>query len=102
MWDAAHTYIRTGDYAAAARSNALAAEAARAYFLGSNTWGGPFAAHSLKAVQEFAASPWPPTVQTRLRRLFPSSFSLRLILPVVKPCHRSRAMRMIAGPRETT
>lgn len=35
----AHTYMRVGDYAAAARSNALAAEADRAYFRESNTWG---------------------------------------------------------------
>lgn len=35
----AHTYMRVGDYAAAARSNALAAEADRAYFRQSNTWG---------------------------------------------------------------
>jgi tetratricopeptide (TPR) repeat protein len=35
----AHTYMRVGDYAAAARSNALGAEADRAYFRQSNTWG---------------------------------------------------------------
>jgi len=35
----AHTYLRVGDYAAAARSNALAADADRAYFRESNTWG---------------------------------------------------------------
>src|SRR5579872_1029772 len=35
----AHTYMRVGDYAAAARSNALAAEADRGYFRESNTWG---------------------------------------------------------------
>ena len=35
----AHTYMRVGDYAAAARSNALAADADRAYFRESNTLG---------------------------------------------------------------
>ena len=35
----AHTYMRVGDYAAAARSNALAADADRAYFRESNTSG---------------------------------------------------------------
>jgi tetratricopeptide (TPR) repeat protein len=35
----AHTYMRVGDYSAAARSNALAADADRAYFLESNTSG---------------------------------------------------------------
>ena len=35
----AHTYIRVGDYTAAARSNALAADADRAYFRESNTSG---------------------------------------------------------------
>src|SRR5215469_7894629 len=35
----AHTYMRMGDYAAAARSNALAADADRAYFRESNTSG---------------------------------------------------------------
>jgi tetratricopeptide (TPR) repeat protein len=35
----AHTYMRVGDYGAAARSNALAADADRAYFRESNTSG---------------------------------------------------------------
>src|SRR5215471_16844260 len=35
----AHTYMRVGDYTAAARSNALAADADRAYFRESNTSG---------------------------------------------------------------
>ena len=35
----AHTYMRVGDYAGAARSNALAADADRAYFRESNTSG---------------------------------------------------------------
>jgi tetratricopeptide (TPR) repeat protein len=35
----AHTYMRVGDYSAAARSNALAADADRAYFRESNTSG---------------------------------------------------------------
>ncbi|HET8922839.1 MAG TPA: hypothetical protein VFN26_07550 [Candidatus Acidoferrum sp.] len=35
----AHTYMRVGDYAAAARSNALATDADRAYFRESNTSG---------------------------------------------------------------
>jgi tetratricopeptide (TPR) repeat protein len=35
----AHTYMRVGDYAAAARSNALAADADRAYFQATNTFG---------------------------------------------------------------
>src|SRR5215467_13575348 len=35
----AHTYMRVGDYAAAARSNALAADADRTYFRESNTSG---------------------------------------------------------------
>jgi tetratricopeptide (TPR) repeat protein len=38
----AHTYMRVGDYAAAARSNALAADADRAYFRESNTSGGMY------------------------------------------------------------
>ncbi len=35
----AHTYMRVGDYAAAARSNALAVGADRVYLRESNTWG---------------------------------------------------------------
>jgi len=38
----AHTYMRVGDYAAAARSNLLAADADRAYFRESNTSGGMY------------------------------------------------------------
>lgn len=38
----AHTYMRVGDYAAAARSNALAADADRAYFRQSNASGGMY------------------------------------------------------------
>jgi tetratricopeptide (TPR) repeat protein len=38
----AHTYMRVGDYAAAARSNALAADADRGYFRESNTSGGMY------------------------------------------------------------